>query len=397
MTRINKKALNTILIANSSVNKFSETATSLSFLARQAYSDRNYELLSPISDLLINLSQTTEETGRFYKALWHSKRGVGNLKQSHEILESLADSSRAQIRAASLCALGINSYHLGDMAEAIRLLSTTNQIALSENICAPFTAVYSAITLSAIQCDNGATMEGLKTLQNVEPLARYLGYISKSLLGDFYNNYACCLSENDELEAAYYYSNLAISTEVALNFPDWFESKQEIDQKLYEKNYLKLVSLTEYDRAQIAENVSQISSKQNFYICLDYYDTRYKVFKFITDNSDESDTRFSALTLTLESLCAKANTGIKVIGFFSPVDPEEYQFQVHLARERIDDFLILIKNIESFEAKFPLKEYGNEISAELDLTTYERIIQWVKSFADNGETLDIPTFENSAK
>jgi len=330
MTRINKKALNTIFIANSSVNEFSETATSLSFLARQTYSDRNYELLSPISDLLINLSRTTEEAGRFYKALCHSKRGVGNLEQSHEILESLADSSRAQIRAASLCALGINSYHLGDMAEAIRLLSATNQIALSENICAPFTVVYSAITLSAIQCDNGATMDGLKTLQNAEPLARYLGYISKSLLGDFYNNYACCLSENDELEAASYYSNLAISTEVALNFPDWFESKQEIDQKLFEKNYRKLVSLREYDRVKIAENVSRISSKQTFYLCLDYFNTRYKVFKFITDDSDESETRFTALTLTLKSLCAKANTGIKVVGYFSPVDIEDYQFQVNL-------------------------------------------------------------------
>jgi hypothetical protein len=396
MPKTNKQIAR-ILLIETSIDKLGETAKSLSFLARQAHLNKDFSSLSVLSEHLLNLSPQTENLGRYFSALSLSRYGQGDSLAAYKIFTELANSEIDELKSAALLAVGRTELFHGNHAEASRILGEAAKIAASNNLCAPVVYVQSQIVLSLLCAEAGALTESLKILQGIEPLVKSLGVGYPTILAEFWNNIAYGYMEHADLDRAVYYTEKAVSMTVSQKYPDWLATKQEIDQKLYEKNYLKLVSLTAYDRAQIAENVSQISSKQNFYICLDYYDTRYKVFKFITDDSDESEIRFTALTLTLKSLCVKANTGIKVTGYFSPIDLEEYQFQVHLERERLDDFITVMKNIAIFETKFPLKEHGDETSPELDLTTYKRIIEWVKSFADNGETLDIPTFENSPK
>jgi hypothetical protein len=390
MPKRNTKTKSNLILISSVETKLSETAKSLSFLARQAHLNKDFKNLAICSENLINLSAASEETGRFFYSLSQSQYGEGDLESAYKILTELSESKSTEIRAASLLAIGRKELSLKNYEEAGRTFLSSAGLAMSNRICAPLTYIQSQIALSAMYAEIEAYDESLLIMQGVEPLVKSIASKYPALLGEYWNNLACGYLELDELEAAFYYSSKAVSMKVAAYFPEWFATKSDIDHKLYEKNYKKLVSFLGRDRSASPKNVQQFTSKLPFYIALNFYGTGYNLLKFITDESEEAEIRFTALIETLASLCVGNKTGIELLGYFLFSDHEYYKFKGNLSRQRIDDLGLVMDNVERFELNNPLKEYGSGVAAALDITLFRDTLEWVKSFIDEGVRLNYP-------
>jgi tetratricopeptide (TPR) repeat protein len=226
------KTPKSLFMLSSYGEKVGETAKRLSYLARQAYSIRDFKKLSAFSEMLINLSPVSEDEGHLFQALAMSRQGSGDTLQAKQIFEQLANSSKTPIRAASLLALGVSEYNRKNYRESARLLIEASKVSLSENICAPITFVNSQNALSIIQADNGAYHESLKLLQGVEPIVRNIGCYFPAMVVELYNNYACGFLDSGDTQTALHFINKALQNPFASRYPELLETNEAINSSL---------------------------------------------------------------------------------------------------------------------------------------------------------------------
>jgi hypothetical protein len=237
-----KKQITPRFIVISSIEKITERATYLSYLARRAYTVRDYNQLAVFSESLINLSPF-KDIGEFYQALALSKQGAGDIEKARNIFCKLTESPLVQLRAASLLAMGVSEYNRKNYQEASRLFIEAGKVSISENICAPITFVNSQNALSIIQADNGAYSESLKLLQGVEPIVRIIGCYFPAIQGEFYNNYACGFLDFGDTQTALQFNHKALQNPFVSRYPEWLATREDIKEKLNQKTSRSFVSV----------------------------------------------------------------------------------------------------------------------------------------------------------
>jgi hypothetical protein len=351
------------------------TVKRLSFLARQAYTVNDFPTLKQRADELFDLSP---ELGSYFQSLFLSRYGEGNLELAYKKMAELANSSSVQIRAGAMLYLGWRELYYQNTEEAKRNFEIASSLALSNDLCAPVTFINAQNALSVLFAQQGAVKESVELIQSHEYLVKLVGAYFPAVSAEVNNNIAYGCLELDELEKASYYSNRALSTDAAINFPEWFKTRQEIDDKLYKKNAAKLLSLSHLKGLKSSKNVLIFSPRVSFQLYLNFHDNREKILDFFTNASEESEIRFIAFIQTLILLCIGHKTGIEIEGYFS-INDEVNQFHGNIDRDQLEDLFKLVENIERYETVNPIKIYINPDQMLSDDTTVEDIQNYVSS------------------
>lgn len=196
------------------------------------YYTRDFDRLAEVGKGLIELSPRSEDAGRFYYSVARIGLGLGEF--DIRTFEELAESESLSVRAASLLALGGQALRAEENDEAARLFR------LSYDLCrlsgeAPLTSLHARCAMSLLLSKNGYHKKSLELLQQIQPAAYQWGSVFRILLGEQFNNVAYELSMLGELQAAQYAINKACAMPVAAYYPEWFETKKEIEAGIQEK------------------------------------------------------------------------------------------------------------------------------------------------------------------
>jgi hypothetical protein len=229
MVKTKTNAIKSFLIPLSFEDRLSKVANDLPFYARQAYINRDYDLLKILSDSLINLSPQTEDIGRLYQAYMLSRV---DYSLAEKPFAELAESSNSDVRASAVLALGGIEFRKNNLTEAQKLITLASSNAISKNDPAYLIALFAQSAYSTLLERIGDNNKSLRVLQENELLAERIGVLYPATLGEHWNNLACGYLEHGNLEAALYYSVKAVSMRCAVNYPEWFETLQAIDAKL---------------------------------------------------------------------------------------------------------------------------------------------------------------------
>lgn len=230
MKQTAKQITNFFIVTSSIRESVDVTERNLSFLARQAYVNREFENLGKLSIALLNLPSHSGEIGRFYQALDFSRQGKGNNLFAQKVFEELADAHSPKIRAASTLAIGRLEMRAGNYADASRTLLEASKLALSNDLCGPLTFINAQNALSVMQGLNGAYDESIRILKGIEPFTKIAARYFPPVLGELWNNLACGYGDLGDYQTASYYINKATSISIIKNYPEWIETKQDIAQ-----------------------------------------------------------------------------------------------------------------------------------------------------------------------
>jgi tetratricopeptide (TPR) repeat protein len=362
MPKISNNKTKNLLILSSIRDRLGVTAKRLSLLARQAYVNRDYELLRAYYEILLNLGSVSEDAGLLYKGLYES---ISNPLECG-IFERLAESSDPRIRAASILKLGGIAYRKNHEAEAQKLILLANKIALSNNMCAPLIAFNAQDAYSGILSAQGAHDESLRILQNNSTLVNYLGGFFPVTKGEFLNNCAYEHLQMGNFEAAWHLINKAIA--LPTSYPEWLETREEIEQKLKIRKSSIVTVPTSYTRQKIKNNVVFFPAPSScFHLTLNFHGNVHTILRYYLYDCEESETRFIALIDVLDSFCVNNKTRIKLDGYLNPDHDEVLRYQGYVSENDLDDLHIFISNVRSYESKSPMmKIYHRERTDDKD-------------------------------
>lgn len=223
---------------------YQERVDGLTYLGRQAQFERNYPAVAAVAEALQELG---EPAGLYFEAislsrLWQSEE-TGRAKK---IFESLVDNAPKAIRAAALLTLANRDYRIGDTETAKRRFLQTSKLSVDTS---PLTHLFSLNALSRALSDEGAKKESFQILLSTYPAAVQLGRLFPTILGDQLNNMAYELAGHGHLHTAWEYINRACALEAAINYPVWFETRAEIEQKIKKTKHRSTITVpSNYDR-----------------------------------------------------------------------------------------------------------------------------------------------------
>lgn len=349
MHRINKNTAHALFITTSKIKGLSYTTKSLVKTARQAHTSRRFDVVDSAADKLLELSAMTEQHGLLFKAFAKSKHGHGDPESATKMFNHLVESPFPAVRAASLLALSF-----AEMKKNCRLASSmlNQSLNLAIRCKTPVTYIQCHNTLSLMLAENGDFEQSVNVLLSVAPMVKQYALHFPALLGELNNNLACAYLEMGEVEKALYYSINAIANPLALNFPEWFETKQAVDNKALE-TVSKAIYLRKYNRLELLKDWQIFPSPVLlFQVYLKAYDERFKLLDYYVNGSQESDTRFTALLGSLSENCTNSKTSTEIVSFFQ--DNENIKFQKNISSKKLDALLKIFRNVEQYELDNPL-------------------------------------------
>jgi hypothetical protein len=350
MPKMIRQRTNILFMTTSVLDKLSETAKGLAFLARQAYVNRKFESLKKISERLL-----PSDVGLYFQAMADSKHGDGDMQSVRKTFACLADSPLTQVRAAARLFWGWDNLRYENFTEAKRLIMQASHLATSEGMCAPLTYINAQNALSVLLAENGAYKESLNLIKNNESLIMRLSHFYPVVLGEYYNNAACSYNDLNELDLAYYYSNKAVSMKVSANYKEWYETRKDIEEKLGQRGGSVFTVPSSYSRSEMLGNLRKFPVPQSYFqVTLKTPVERHRALDYAVNSSAESEARFDSLIKTFEALCGDEKTGYEIEGTFSLTSDNNFEYKNNLRRNKVRDFFKLIASVKSFELANPL-------------------------------------------
>jgi hypothetical protein len=221
-----------IFIVSASLSEVIELQTSkLSLLARQAHYARDYNRLAVVGSELMNLSSRSEDVGRYFRSL--AARRLGLKEYNETVFEELANRSSLPVRAASTLALGMRALRSKQTDDAFRLFQESYRLSTKSDRTS-ITTIHTITSVSQLFSQEGSHRESLEIMKAIHPAVREWGRVFPYLLGEQYNNLAYELFKTGQLAEAHYTVNKACAMPIARAYPEWFETKLEIEEKLRE-------------------------------------------------------------------------------------------------------------------------------------------------------------------
>jgi hypothetical protein len=362
------KQIKNFFIIQSSVRESVEvTAQHLSFLASQAYWNRDYSRLAVLADSLINMSARSEAAGRYYQALALSQQGKGKREMTENTFQQLANHESLPIRSSSILALGLKSMRDGAFDEAGHLFLEANRMSLSNNLCAPTTAINAQNALSMIFSLKGAHQESFDILRGLRPLVGLVGKYLPAVYYDYLNNCACELfSLGDETTAANLIQKVSASP-MYLVYPEWQETAADIRLAISEKQpartrvYVRdiapsnVVNIISHLRPHVyrepscgkADVLAFPVPADTFHITLNYYEQSFGLFQFQFFNTEIYHERFIVFVHHLDAISTNELSGLTVRGFISQDDPENCKIERTIELKNLNKLYRLLNYFEN--------------------------------------------------
>lgn len=266
-----KKSIAPILIF-SSVEKIKERINFVSYLARRAYLERDHELLATTSEELLNLSPYSENIGKYFQAF--VRKQDGQTEAAIKSMAELSNASEPMIRAGALLFLGLEERDSENLSDAVKLIRQSYEIAISQNP-ASLIALHCQDNLSMILSMQGAHRESLEVLKLIYPISKQMEQFFPAQMGNALNGLAYETYKNGEFAIAKWYSARACALPSSVRFPEYFETKAEIENQINQKASRSFISLSgSYEHSQILEHETRKSG---------YTDWRFVIGKASTD------------------------------------------------------------------------------------------------------------------
>jgi tetratricopeptide (TPR) repeat protein len=177
----------------------------------------------------IALESDFQWIGKYYCALAINKRGPEAFPLSDQILEEVADHGPTAYRRKARVALATNRSCLGDYEAALELYQDAAAIAGSrphEDLLLTFLIRCQTTFISHVKGDLATAVRGLQELM---PLAPYLGREHTGLVHQYFNNLVVFLSAAGRLAEASHYAKILRCSPFASAFPEWGRTCAALD------------------------------------------------------------------------------------------------------------------------------------------------------------------------
>jgi len=208
-----------------------QLARQIAAIARHAYIAKQMEAVEQASQLLLALpvSKKLKGIGLYYEALCMKRRG--DVDGALRSLEQVAEGSTPQYRARALHNIGATYHESGQVEEALPCYLAAQRAALG---CDLMTLAESQCMIAVIRSIHGDHRQSLDDLENVFPLVRAVGKSYPAFYYDYLNSLAVELGEVGRITEAETAINIALASSFASAYPQWSETREEIEQK---RNY----------------------------------------------------------------------------------------------------------------------------------------------------------------
>jgi tetratricopeptide (TPR) repeat protein len=364
---------NFFIVTSSYLEKVKVTSGNLSYLARQAYCLREYDLQKKVAERLIDLSPSSEAEGRYFYALALLKQGKGGSKHAHEIFQELADLAPVQIRAAATLATGIKLFREAELKRASQVILEANKMSLSNNLCAPIVAIDSLNMISTLRSIEGDHQGSLETMQGMLPLLHMVGHTYPVFMFEYWNNCAfehLCLGD---LNAATYFINKLTRTPYLNLHPEYLETAEEIKEAQARSSRSSSISVP---KPFVLSNVLRFPLKRiQFHLELIDKDQRFKILNLELNDSEKSREVFIALFARLDSFSNEEETGIVIKGCQLPDDLEDFRFERNIGRSSIKALMNFLREIKKQERDYLLAQESLEQNE--DEASVQKILHWL--------------------
>jgi tetratricopeptide (TPR) repeat protein len=203
----------------------------LASVADQAHSIHQFDIVEHVGRLLLNLSLShqLESVGHYYRALSINQGGSGDTPRAVSLFEQVADEAPMRYRARAMLALGSKSLRLGDQRTAMSFYREVMQIVTRRSVLDPMT-FYSASRMTAvIRSMDGDHQGALRDLEVLFPLAKMASLQQPYAYYDYLSTLAVELMEAGRLEEARNASRIALASPFAPAYPEWRETREEIE------------------------------------------------------------------------------------------------------------------------------------------------------------------------
>lgn len=196
-------------------------------LADSIYRQRRFGPLEYIGKLLLQSKHSG--AGEYYLALVAKNKGF--TKQALVLVEKAAASFDARIRAKAFLTMGAILREQDRFDESHRFRLQALRLASQSNYCEPLVAIEAQRAIAIIKSINGDHHSAVADIERLLPMARVIGKQQPGLYYDLLNSFAVELDEVGRADEAIGAINIALASPFAAAYPEWRETRAEIEQK----------------------------------------------------------------------------------------------------------------------------------------------------------------------
>jgi tetratricopeptide (TPR) repeat protein len=199
-------------------------------LAEHAYCLRNWIALEEASVILMNLPiSEIQQVGFYYQAITKYRRGQE--AEAENQYKKLADSAPYPYRARALQSLGWICRLQGQLDEALRLNLEALQMASTNRKSNLLVKMWASWEIGFVKSLNGDHHQALKDLERDLPLIRAVAKHNPFYHYIYHADLAYELGQVGRIAEAESAVNIALASPFASAYPEWSETRDEIEQK----------------------------------------------------------------------------------------------------------------------------------------------------------------------
>jgi tetratricopeptide (TPR) repeat protein len=205
-------------------------ANALIHSAEQAYMLRNVDALLEASTGLMNLPiDAARQIGLYYKALGINREG--HRTEAEALLEKLADDAPITYRARAIQTLGANHHDKGQLDEALRLQFEVLRVASDKNANGLHSTLLAHLEIATVTSLKEDHRGALAILESISPLVQIVSQQNPLYFYFYHNELAVEFGELNRIAEAEAASAIALASPFAKAYPEWAETRQELDAK----------------------------------------------------------------------------------------------------------------------------------------------------------------------
>jgi tetratricopeptide (TPR) repeat protein len=198
--------------------------------AEQAYVMRDVVALDELSHVLMNLPvEAARQIGSYYYALALNRQGKRD--EAEALLGKIADDAPTTYRARAIQTLGGNYHDKGQLDEALRFQLEALRSASDRTTRGLQTTLLARWEISIIRGLDGDHRGALSDLKNLRPLLNLAAKQQPFYFYAYCNDLAVELGELGRIAEAEAASEVAIASPYAPAYPNWAETRQELEAK----------------------------------------------------------------------------------------------------------------------------------------------------------------------
>lgn len=156
----------------------------------------------------------------------------GQRDEADALLEKVADDGPITYRARAIQTLGTNNHANCQLDEALRLQLEALRVASDKDARGLQTTLLAHLAISHLTSDAGDHKGALSVLESIAPLVQIVRRTNPLYFYFYHNELAVEFGELNRIAEAESASAIALASPFAPAYPEWAETRQELEAKL---------------------------------------------------------------------------------------------------------------------------------------------------------------------